>query len=453
MFEGPPPDETRTGSAHNATPEQVRAIADADAEREVLAAILVDPKLLEQSRNRLSPTDFGDTRYESVFRAMCSIHDAGDDPGDLHALLRMLGGSAPGEKLAWSAKLAEISDRKGTTAGLPRYVDAVARCSQRRQIRDLGEWVAAEASTGVEDHDSWVAQLPERIQRVAEGRKVLELRTLRQGIQATVDRLERAATKDGYSGGVEHGYADLAKLLPDLGNGHLIVLSGQPGSGKTSWACNVADRVATAGGRVLLYSLEMPEHELMCRLIAARSHVDGGRLRRGELRDDDWPRIVNAVDQLIKIPLEFTDIGGLSLEQIVASVRAECRKVKPALVVIDYLQRIKSNRSRSREEEIGSLVRAQKTLAKDADVPILLLSSMNRGGKDRKRPKMSDLRGSGEIEFEADAVVFVHQHDEDGSTREFIVEKNRHGSKGTCRLAFRGSFCRFEDLLVGWGDV
>ena len=439
MFEGPPIEDGDGGP---------REIADRDAEREVLAAVLVDQSLLAVARGRLDASDFTSPLH-SVWVAMCAAADAGGDPSDLHAILRALS-VRPG---SWVQVLGSVSERRGTTHGFGRYVEAVAVASQRRKAHDVGTWIAAEAATGVDDHADWLAGLPARIEAVTRGASGVQLTSLRDGLSATVERMAESAER-GYTGGVSHGFEGLGKLLPDLGNGHLIVLSGQPGSGKTALACNVADNVASAGGRVLIYSLEMPGHELICRMIASRAMVDNGRLRRGELQDDDWPRVSTAVDDLQSIPIDYTDAGGLSIGEVASSVHAECRgESVPALVVVDYLQRVKSRSGRSREEEIGSVVRASKTLAKAVDRPVLLLSSMNRAGRDAKRPKMSDLRGSGEIEFEADAVIFVHAPDKKSSARELIIAKSRHGAQGTVPMSFSGSHCRFSDAVRSWGDV
>jgi replicative DNA helicase len=237
----------------------------------------------------------------------------------------------------------------------------------------------------------------------------------------------------------------------------LIILAARPAMGKTALALNFAAHAAQKGIPAVVFSLEMPKNQLMMRLLSSIGRIDSSRIRKGDLTDDDLNRLGVAANTLTNMPLSIDDTGGISLVELRSRLRRHKKEFGLGLVIIDYLQLMgtTSKRSDSREREVAELSGGLKALAKELDVPVIVLSQLNRSADTRTdhRPKTSDLRESGAIEQDADLILFVYRDEyynpnsEDAGKAEIIVAKNRHGSLDEIKLACQLNFVSFYNLL------
>jgi replicative DNA helicase len=259
------------------------------------------------------------------------------------------------------------------------------------------------------------------------------------------------------------GFRDLDfKLDGGVNDGDLVIIAGRPSMGKTAFAMAVAMYVAACGGTVLVFSMEMPGKQLTQRGISLKGGIPMPRVKNGaKMTDEDWPRLTNAVADLAELPLLLDESAGLTLAEITSRARAVKRKYGLKLVVVDYLQLMTGGEGDGRTQQVGSYSRGLKSLAKNLGVPVIALAQLNRGleARPNKRPLMSDLRDSGEIEQDADTILFLYRDEvyypdsPDAGTAEVIIGKQRNGALGVAHLAFIGEQAKFGDLAGGYIPV
>jgi replicative DNA helicase len=274
-----------------------------------------------------------------------------------------------------------------------------------------------------------------------------------------VDRIEELFQSGAGITGVSTGFKDLDNLTSGLQESDLVVIAGRPSMGKTSLAMNLAENAAV-GSRlpVAVFSMEMPGQQLAMRMLSSLGRINAHRVRTGQLHQEDWPRLTSAMGLLDQAPIFVDDSAALTPSELRSRVRRLTREHgKLGLVIVDYLQLMQTGESaENRTVEVSNITRALKIIAKEARVPVAVLSQLNRGLEQRpnKRPIMSDLRESGAIEQDADLILFIYRdevYNEDSpekGTAELIVAKQRNGPTGTVRLTFLGEFTRFENYAA-----
>jgi replicative DNA helicase len=279
----------------------------------------------------------------------------------------------------------------------------------------------------------------------------------------TFKKIEELYERKDLVTGVPSGYHELDQVTAGFQPSDLIIVAGRPGMGKTSFVLNIAQYAGIeAGIASAVFSLEMSKEQLVLRLLCSEARIDSHRLRRGQLRDSDWPKLTRAAGALAEAPIFIDDTPGLSSLEI----RAKCRRLKSeanlGLVVIDYLQLMRGHGKYDvREQEISEISRSLKSLAKELHVPVIALSQLNRGVESRadKRPMISDLRESGAIEQDADVIMFIYRDDvynkesADKGLAEIIVGKQRQGPTDSVKLAFLAEYTTFENLARGYEDT
>ena len=259
------------------------------------------------------------------------------------------------------------------------------------------------------------------------------------------------------------GFSDLDDLTSGLQPADLVVIAGRPSMGKTSLAMNVVEN-AVLGNKlpVAVFSMEMPGQQLAMRMLASLGRINAHKVRTGRLDPDDWPRLTSAVGLLDEAPLFIDDSPALSPLELRARARRLARTHGGlGMIVVDYLQLMQSSEdSENRANEVSAITRSLKFLAKELNVPVVVLSQLNRSLESRpnKRPVMSDLRESGAIEQDADLILFIYRDEvynpdsQDQGTAEIIVSKQRNGPTGTVRLTFLGEYTRFENFVREFDD-
>ena len=479
------------GSGEGAEPNRAPPV-NYEAEQALLGAVLANNAALEKVAEFLRSEHFAEPVHGRIFEACTKLIERGQiaDAVQLKNLFEQDGSLAEAGGAQYIAKL-QASAISIINAG--DYGRTIHDLYMRRQLIELGEDVVNDAFD--QDLDKPAGEQIE----VAEQRlySLSESGTIEGGFRAfshaltqAVEMAEAARKRDGHIAGVPTGFADLDRLLGGLQKSDLIVLAGRPSMGKTALATNIGFNAARLerkqsddGGVIGFFSLEMSAEQLATRILAEVSEVPSERIRRGELSDRDFDRVVQASAELSSIPMFIDDSPAISVSQLRTRSRRLKRQQGLSLVIVDYLQLMRpaaGARFDNRVQEVSDITRGLKAIAKELEVPVLALSQLSRAVEQRedKRPLLSDLRESGSIEQDSDVVMFVYREqyyleraqptqrseesDEHFDQRhdkwkercdkalgiaEIIVAKQRHGPIGTRRLSFHGPTTKFSDFV------
>lgn len=429
-----------------------------DAEREVLASILVEPTTMDEVMSLLTGEDFYLERHTLIFDAMKRVHERAGTL-DVVTLQQDLKDSGTWEKAGGAMTLGSLLDRAGTTSNVTHYCRIVRDKAMIRNMIDAARAIETEGFQDTADITEFLDSAERRVFSVLEQRASTNLRPMADVVRATIAQIEAAYDNDDSITGLGTGFRDLDKLTHGLQKGDLIIVAARPAMGKTSFCLNLAANAALKhGGSVAIFSLEMPSEQLCSRILAAQARIDLSRLRGGFLTDEDWAKLPEAANNLSQSKLFLDDTPGASPSTIRAKCRRLARREGLDLVIIDYLQLMSLAGSKSREQEISQISRSLKHLAKEIGIPVIALSQLNRGVESRtdKRPLMSDLRESGAIEQDADIIMFLYREEvykkdieeDQRGVSELIVSKHRNGATGTIKLKFWHSWTRFDNLAM-----
>ncbi|KPK16872.1 MAG: replicative DNA helicase [Myxococcales bacterium SG8_38] len=428
-----------------------------EAERAVLGGVLLENDAMNVVLEEISPDDFYSEANAKIFEAMTELFRR-SQPVD-HLTLR--------ELLAHSGKLASIGGDEyllslSNTIPSVSNIQAHARIVREKSVvRKLIQACHEVVSRGYGDYgpvEEFLDQSESSIFSVAKERARNPYEHVKDIVMRTFQEIHETANRGEAITGLPTGYKQLDKLTAGMHPGDLIIVAGRPGMGKTSFALNVAHNAcAKAKSPVAVFSLEMPKSQLVRRLLGAEARVDGNRIRTGQLHKDDWPKLADAAGTLSEMPIWIDDTPAITMLELRAKARRLKAEVGLSLVVVDYLQLMRSgSRNDSREQEISEISRSMKALAKELELPVIALSQLNRGVESRgvkdKRPQLSDLRESGAIEQDADTIWFIYRDEvynrdsEDRGIAEIIIGKQRAGPTGTCRVRFFSEYTRFDDL-------
>lgn len=430
----------------------MQALHATESELQLLGAILLEPKLLAKVQTKLDPGAFTSERTRAVFEALTRLKARGTGI-DLIALEAELKRAGKLEKAGGRGFLADLAAQAVTTAALDYHLGQVKEAASRRALVGLAEAIidGIKAGSTVADVASMARGRLMDLAGLAgdNGRRIVPQD---KAVAKAFAQIEAARKASGLPG-IPSGFPALDSRTGGFRRGELVVVAGRPSMGKTAFALNVAQAAAEAGTRVVFFSLEMPPSDLALRQIAGASGLDFGSLRRARLSDGELRSIVQAAGKVSALPLTFVDCPGCSIDDLVATAESLTLKEGIGLVVVDYLQLIRlRGRLEVREREVAEISGRVKALARDLQVPVLLLSQLNRQCESRpnKRPLLSDLRDSGAIEQDADIVAFlfrpwVYDSAGDPGEVELIVHKNRNGQTGVVRLYFDGGRQRFRN--------
>jgi replicative DNA helicase len=428
---------------------------NAEAERTVLGAVLVDNAAFNSAAEVLSRDDFYREGHRRVFEAMATLAER-SQPIDLVTLKEELTRTSALEAVGGAAYLASLVD------GLPRIVNveqwsriikekAVLRNLIHASNRIVQSCYEAEddAATLLDRAEKAIFDIAER--RIRQG--FIALKEIVKESYRTIDQLSQS--KDLVTG-IPTGFVDLDDKTSGLQKGDLVIVAARPAMGKTSLCLNIAQNASQRTGETIgVFSLEMSKEQLVLRMLCADARVDAHRLRTGSLGEKDWARLAKAYADLSSSKIFIDDSATLTPLEM----RAKCRRLKAehglGLVVVDYLQLVSAGgRVENRQQEIAAISRSLKGLAKELECPVMALSQLSRAPEARqdRRPQLSDLRESGAIEQDADIVMFIYREEEHKPTEEnrgiaeIIIGKQRNGPTGSVKLAFIKEFTRFENL-------
>lgn len=437
-----------------------------DAERAVLGGIMLDPEALERLEGMLQPEHFYVEANGKVFSAIQDLSSRGQ-PVDALTLKDHLERRDELAKCGGEAYLADLVTSVPTSANVKHYASIVRERAVLRELLGVCSHVSREVYENNErEVHEHLDEAEKRVLAVAENfsRSRPTFNKMSDLMLQSYKELEARYAEKKAITGVPSGFNDLDEMTSGMQRGDLIVIAGRPSMGKTAFSMNLAQNASIRSddtGVVAVFSLEMSAQQIAMRMLACEARVDMKNLRTGRFSSEDWRKLAHASGTLAESAIFVDDTPAIS----VLELRSKCRRLKREakkldLVVIDYLQ-LMSGRSDAerREQEISEITRSLKGLAKELDVPVIVLSQLNRSLESRadKRPMMSDLRESGAIEQDADIIMFIyrdwvyHKKPENEGVAEIIVAKQRNGPTGTVKLAFLNQFTRFENFTSAQG--
>jgi replicative DNA helicase len=433
-----------------------------DAEEAVLGAILIDPDAIIRVSTVLRPEDFYREKHGWIFDAALALHER-REPIDFLTVGDELERRGQLNEVGGAAFLTTLVNIVPTSIHAEHYAHIVERTATRRRLIEAAGQIAGLAYQEADDVDEVVDHAEQILFGVSERRLTRELIPIKQVLSEYYDRIEYLVRHQGELIGIPTGFADMDKLLGGLQRSDMIILAARPSVGKSSLALTMAHKAAKKyRQRVAFFSLEMSAEQVVQRMISAETGIDSQRLRRGEIESSEWERFAKATNDLAETYFFIDDTPGLSALELRTKARRLHAEVGIDLLVVDYLQLMGGDfRSENRVQEISSISRALKGLARELNVPVLALSQLSRGVESRtdKRPILSDLRESGALEQDADVVIFIYRDEmynentERPNIADIIVAKHRNGPTGTVALYFRKELAQFLEAEVRRKEV
>lgn len=440
-----------------------------EAEQAVLGAIFLNTDALADAMEYVEPDDFYRRAHQILFQTMVDLNNDGEAI-DVLTVQNYLTTNNQLDDVGGVAYIAELATSVPTAANAGYYAKIVEEKSMLRRLISTATNIITQANNGDDDVPSLLDSAERQIMDVSERRNRSGFREIKDVLNETLSDIDRLSQQSEDITGLPTGYREFDKMTAGLQPDNLIILAARPAVGKTAFALNIAQNVATSTDTsVAIFSLEMSAESLVNRMLCAEGSINANHLRTGQLDEGEWQNLIVAMGALSNTSIFIDDTPGIKM----AEIRAKCRRLAKekgnlGLVVIDYLQLIEGSNKESRQQEVSEISRQLKKLAKELSVPILALSQLSRGVEQRqdKRPVLSDIRESGSIEQDADIVAFLYRDDyyergeskseEDGDDQdslnqdvgevELIIEKNRAGARGTVKLLFIKSYNKFSNI-------
>lgn len=422
-----------------------------EAEQSVIGSLIVDPIKFDEVYEIATPEDFYNPENRAIYKTIENMSRIGKTI-DVITIAESMDASGQLEFVGGIGHLVAIAQNTPSSANVKAYAHIVADRAMERRIIDAGQRIAELGTDEALDVDSKLETIHSEISGL-ERRDSAEVTPfdsiLKNRIEIIDGKFRGVAPR-----GVMTGFSALDERYQGIGQTALWVLAARPGQGKTALAVNVAKNIATSGKDVIIFSLEMGKEELTDRLLSAESNLDSRSIRSGQLVGDDWNKLSLGVQKLKGLKIRIIDIPAIDIHRAKAIARKFKRYSDVGLIVVDYLQLMTDSKAKNRFEEVSSISRELKVMAKQIGCPVLALSQLNRKVEDRgdKRPHMADLRESGQIEQDADIITFIYRDEyyypdtPNKGIAEIITGKFREGEVGTDLMATQMQYARFKDL-------
>ncbi|WP_127148063.1 replicative DNA helicase [Veillonella sp. VA139] len=437
-----------------------------EAERAVLGAILLNKDAFDAVSSIVKAEDFYSDNHRVIYEALVSI--VGKNQRADYVLLS--------EELKKSQKLEAVGGILYLTNLTTDIVDAYNVEDHAKIVRDKAhlrklihvanavESMAYREEEETEDIVNRAEQMVLDVSGTTKGESSFS--AMRDVVYETIDRINELQRHKGILTGVSTGFKDLDNLTSGLQKSDLILVAARPSMGKTAFTLNIAQNVAMKSKKnVAFFSLEMSKTQLVARVLAAVAGINSGRIRNGQLSQEDWGKAINALNDLAEAPLYIDDTSGLTPQLMKKKLRRLIQEHgELGLVVVDYIQLMENGGKKmadNRQQEVSAISRQLKIMAREFNVPLIALSQLSRGVESRadKTPMLSDLRESGSLEQDADIVAFLNRENyqdtedtSDGVETQVIIRKHRNGELGIVKLWFEGAYTRFRDLAYREDD-
>ena len=425
-----------------------------EAERCVLGAILIHNDAFNVAAELLDARDFFRVAHQRVFDKMVALSERGQAI-DLVTLRDELSRAGALEEVGGPAYVASLVDGVPRSTNVEQYARIVKERATLRNLIDSGNRIVATAYAAEEDADVVLDRAEQEIFSIAEDRVHAGFVPMSDLVDAGFATIEKLHDLKNVVTGVPTGFVDIDEMTAGLQPADLVIVAARPSMGKTAFALNIGLHVGAGGRTAGVFSLEMAKEQLFMRMLTSEARVDSHRFRTGLLTESDYTSLSDAMGRLAQAHVFIDDTPGIGLLEM----RAKSRRLKAEhgldLIIVDYIQLMQGRgRFENRTQEIASISRGLKGLAKELNVPVVALSQLSRAPESRadRRPQLADLRESGALEQDADVVMFIFREEmyeetpENAGVAEIIIGKQRNGPTGTVRLAFLKQQTRFELL-------
>lgn len=428
-----------------------------DAEKSLLGAVLIDEDVLADVTEIVKPKDFYDKNHEMIYDGMVRLYEK-HRPVDMLTLTDELKRKDHLELVGGSAYLSELTNYVPTAAHAEAYADMVAQKAVRRRLIKASGEISEMGYDEEADMQELLSKAEAELFSVSDQSLKQDLVSIETVLSDSFERMEELHQNKGALRGIRTGYRDLDNMTAGLQRSDLIILAARPAMGKTTLVTNLAYNVATIEKKaVLFFSLEMSKEQLVDRMLADAAGVDSWNIRTGNLSDDDFAKITDAMGEMAEAPIYIDDKPGLSVLEMRTKARRIAHEQQLGLIIIDYLQLMQGSgrHDGNRVQEVSEISRGLKLVARELNVPLIALSQLSRSVETRTPPipQLSDLRESGSIEQDADIVSFIYRpgyyepdNPEVQNLTDLIIAKHRNGPVGKVQLYFHPERLRFMSL-------
>lgn len=431
-----------------------------DLEEAVLGALMLEKGALNAVVEFLKPEHFYTEGHREIYTSIITLFK-GSEPVDMRTVVNQLRKDGKLELVGGAYYIAELTSKVSSAANMEYHARVIIEMAIKRDLIQIASQVHQDAYEDTTDVFELLDKTEQSIFAISDSNLRKNYDNMRNLMYRAIQELQKLKEhKDGLTG-VPSGFTSLDRMTSGWQPSDLVIIAARPGMGKTAFVVSAMRNAAIDFKRpVAIFSLEMASVQLVNRMISAEAELEGEKIRRGQLADFEWQQLVHKTNRLSSAPIFIDDTPALTILEL----RAKCRRLKAEhnieLIIVDYLQLMRGDSAGNREQEIASISRALKGIAKELAVPVLALSQLSRGVETRggdKRPQLSDLRESGSIEQDADIVMFLYRPeyykitvDEEGMPTqgmgEVIIAKHRNGSTGTVKLKFIGKYTKFADF-------
>lgn len=442
------------------TPEGSRPVRvppnSIEAEKSVLGSMLLNGReCVDDALEQLTPDDFYQPIHRDIFATMEKLVSSGTAVDGVTVEERMKKDGRLTE--GTFSYLADLAHDVLTPGNIGHHIQIVKEKAALRKIIDVCMEIAADCYAGKEDAESLLGRAGDAISKIALDSSHGEIVAIRKAIVEAYKEMSIVMKNKGGLIGVRTGFPTMDQMLSGFQKDQLIVIAARPGMGKTSFALNIVHNASLSQGAVcLMFSLEMSADQLASRMLCSEAHVDMQKTRTGRLDAPDFMKLGEAVKELSPAPIYVDDSASISVTEMVAKARRLKRQIGLDMVVIDYLQLMSgSGRVENRNQEVAQITRSLKIMAKELQVPVVVLSQLSRQGEKEgsKYPKLSELRESGAIEQDADVVIFLQREDyymenrtaENIGKARIIIAKQRNGPTGAIDVRWNGEYTRYME--------
>ncbi|MDO8336107.1 MAG: replicative DNA helicase [Candidatus Saccharibacteria bacterium] len=428
-----------------------------DAEKSLLGAVLIDDNVLADVSDKLKAADFYDKRHDTIYASMMRLYEK-HKPVDLLTLSDDLQTKDQLDGVGGSSYLTELTNYVPTAAHAAAYADLVRGKAVRRRLIKASAELAELGYDEDKSIEELLGQAEADLFSVSDESLKQDLVSLESILVESFDRIEELHRNKGSLRGVPTGYKDLDSKTAGLQKSDLLILAARPAMGKSTFVSNLAYNIASQQKKaVLFFSLEMSKDQLVDRMLADASGVDAFGIRTGNLTEDDFGKLSDAMGEMAEAPIFIDDTPGLSVLEMRTKARREAHNQPLGLIIVDYLQLMQGSgrgNSDNRVQEVSEISRGLKLIARELDVPVIALSQLSRSVESRhpQIPQLSDLRESGSIEQDADLVMFLYREDyynpdtDNQHIADLIIAKHRNGPTGKIQFYFHPERLRFMSL-------
>lgn len=426
-----------------------------DAEIAVIGSALTNPHSVAESAEIVRPDDFYFPQNREIYSAILELFNE-NEAIDFITVSNRLSQNDKLDAVGGIEYLRNAATNVPTTRHVTYYSNIIRDKATLRALIQRSNAIADLAYSETDKVERVVDQAEQLIFDVSASRDKGDILPMSEIFLGSYQEIVENSMNDSGITGIDTGFSELNRRTGGFHGGELIIIAGRPGMGKSSFAVNIAEHISISNQKtVAVFNLEMPKEQIVNRIICSQALVNLSKIRTGEMTGEDWEKIGAIVDRIATAPMYIDDTASITVSEI----RAKCRRLKQTknlqLIVIDYLQLMQSSgRADSRQQEIAEISRSLKVLAKELNIPVIALSQLSRASESRsdKRPMLSDLRESGQIEQDADLIMFLYRDDyynkdtDEKNLAECSIAKNRNGEPGTFKLGWRGEYTKFSNV-------